>query len=64
MNRKMTPTATVSNRRDDYTADDWQSVREEAARAHNRRAAAYLLGMSMVGDFLEEGLAMMGYSCG
>jgi hypothetical protein len=49
--------------RDDYTAEDWQSVREEAARAHNRRTAAYLLGIPMVGDFLEEGLSLMGYSC-
>lgn len=49
--------------RDDYTADDWPTVREEAARAHNRRTAVYLLGIPMVGDFLEEGLSMMGYSC-
>ena len=49
--------------RDDYTAADWDSVHEEAARAHNRRTAAYLLGIPMVGDFLEEGLSMMGYSC-
>jgi uncharacterized protein DUF3775 len=49
--------------RDDYTAPDWESVRDEAARAHNRRTAAYLLGIPMVGDFLEEGLSLMGYSC-
>ena len=49
--------------RDDYTADDWPAVREEAAQAHNRRTAEYLLGMPLVGDFLEEGLSMLGYSC-
>lgn len=49
--------------RGDYTADDWPSVREEAARAHNQRTAAYLLGMPMLGDFLEEGLSLLGYSC-
>jgi hypothetical protein len=49
--------------RDDYSASDWQSVREEAARAHNNRTAEYLLGMPLVGDFLEEGLSMLGYSC-
>jgi len=49
--------------RDDYTAKDWPAVREEAARAHNDRTAAYLLGMPLVGDFLEEGLSMLGYSC-
>ena len=49
--------------REDYTADDWPAVREEAARAHNRRTAEYLLGIPQLGDFLEEGLAMLGYSC-
>ncbi len=49
--------------RDDYTAKDWQAVREEAARAHNNRTAAYLLGIPLLGDFLEEGLSMLGYSC-
>ena len=49
--------------RDDYTASDWASVREEAAAAHNERTASYLLGMPLLGDFLEEGLSMLGYSC-
>jgi hypothetical protein len=49
--------------RDDYTADDWPTVREEAARAHNKRTAQYLLGTPQLGDFLEEGLSMLGYSC-
>jgi hypothetical protein len=49
--------------RDDYSADDWSAVREEAARAHNQRTADYLLGTPLVGDFLEEGLSMLGYSC-
>lgn len=49
--------------RDDYSASDWPSVREEAARAHNNRTAEYLLGTPLVGDFLEEGLSMLGYSC-
>lgn len=49
--------------RDDYSADDWPAVREEAARAHNQRTAEYLLGIPMLGDFLEEGLSMLGYSC-
>ena len=48
--------------RDDYTAADWASVREEAAAAHNRRTASYLLGMPLLGDFLEEGLSLLGYS--
>lgn len=49
--------------REDYSASDWVDVREEAARAHNERTASYLLGMPMLGDFLEEGLSMLGYSC-
>jgi hypothetical protein len=49
--------------RDDYSASDWPAVREEAARAHNQRTASYLLGTPLVGDFLEEGLSMLGYSC-
>jgi len=49
--------------RDDNTAEDWPSVREEAARAYNGRTAAYLLGIPQLGDFLEEGLATLGYSC-
>jgi hypothetical protein len=49
--------------RDDYSADDWATVREEASRADNKRTANYLLGMPLLGDFLEEGLSMLGYSC-
>ena len=49
--------------RDDYSASDWQTVRDEAAQAHNERTADYLLGTPLVSDFLEEGLSMLGYSC-
>lgn len=49
--------------RDDYSANDWTTVREEATRAHNQRTAEYLLGTPLVGDYLEEGLSMLGYSC-
>ena len=49
--------------RDDYTANDWPAVREEAERAHNDRTAQYLLGIPLLSDFLEEGLSMLGYSC-
>jgi hypothetical protein len=49
--------------REDYSADDWMELREEAMRAHNKNTASYLLGMPMLGDFLEEGLSMLGYSC-
>jgi hypothetical protein len=48
--------------RDDYSAEDWAEVRAEAARAHNNRTARYLLGIPLLGDFLEEGLSLLGYS--
>jgi Protein of unknown function (DUF3775) len=49
--------------RDDYSAADWYALREEATRAHNHRTAHYLLGIPLLGDFLEEGLSTLGYSC-
>jgi hypothetical protein len=49
--------------RDDYAASEWPEVRAEAARAHNKRTAEYLLGTPLIGDFLEEGLSILGYSC-
>jgi hypothetical protein len=49
--------------RDDYGASDWPSVRAEAADAHNNRTANYLIGMPLLGDYLDEGLSMLGYSC-
>jgi hypothetical protein len=48
--------------RDDYTAEDWPAVRAEAASAHNKRTASYLIGMPLLGDFLEDGLSLLGYS--
>ena len=49
--------------RDDYTAEDWAEVRQQAADAHNDRTAAYLLGMPLLGDYLEEGISLLGLSC-
>ena len=49
--------------RNDYTAAEWPTVRDEAASAHNNRTADYLLGVPNLGDILEEGLSMLGYSC-
>jgi hypothetical protein len=52
--------------RDDNTIEDWPTLRQEAARAHGSQrdhTANYLLGMPMLGDYLEEGLAQFGLSC-
>jgi hypothetical protein len=49
--------------RDSGKASEWTETRREAARAHNNRTAAYLLGMPLLADFLEEGLSQLGLSC-
>jgi hypothetical protein len=49
--------------RGDADPSGWKALRAEAARAHNRRTARYLLGMPMLADFLEEGLSQCGFSC-
>jgi hypothetical protein len=49
--------------RGDGTLEEWDDLREEAARAHNRRTAAYLLGKPMLADHLEEALSQLGISC-
>ncbi len=49
--------------RGDGTLEDWDELRAEAARAHNKRTAEYLLGMPLLPDHLEEGLAQFGMSC-
>ena len=45
------------------TIDDWDECGAEAARAHNNRTAAYLVGMPTLGDHLEDGLSEFGRSC-
>jgi hypothetical protein len=49
--------------RGDGSLEDWNELRAEAARAHNNRTASYLLGMPLLGDYLEEALAEFGISC-
>jgi hypothetical protein len=47
--------------RDDYAAEEWQQVKAEAARAHNRHTARYLAGTPLLADFLANGLDILGY---
>ena len=49
--------------RGDGTIEDWEELRAEAARAHNSRTAAYLLGTPLLADHLEEALSQFGQSC-
>jgi hypothetical protein len=49
--------------RGDGTIEDWNDIRAEAARAHNRRTATYLLGMPLLPTQLEDALAQFGLSC-
>ncbi|HXW40561.1 MAG TPA: DUF3775 domain-containing protein [Xanthobacteraceae bacterium] len=49
--------------RGDGTLDDWDDLRAEAARAHNKRTAPYLLGMPLLADYLDEALSQFGLSC-
>lgn len=49
--------------RGDGGPDDWDSLRSEAARQHNNRTVAYLLGIPLLADHLEEGLSLLGHSC-
>ena len=49
--------------RGDGTLADWAELRDLAASRHNQRTASYLLGIPLLGDYLSEGLATLGYSC-
>ncbi|MGY3610186.1 MULTISPECIES: DUF3775 domain-containing protein [unclassified Bradyrhizobium] len=48
--------------RGDGELDEWDDLRAEAAHAHNKRTAEYLLGMPLLGDYLEEALSQFGHS--
>lgn len=50
--------------RGDGSREDWSTLRAEAARQHDGRAAApYLLAMPLLADYLADGLAQFGQTC-
>jgi len=49
--------------RGDGGIEDWAELRAEAARAHNRRTAAYLLGIPLLPDYLDEAISLFDISC-
>lgn len=46
--------------RGDYDPDEWSEAVAEARQRNHRRTSDYLLGMPMLGDWLEEGLEAIG----
>jgi hypothetical protein len=49
--------------REDYGPDDWEDLLQQAREAHNDHTDEYLIGIPLLGTFLEEGLSQLGYSC-
>ena len=49
--------------RGSYTVEEWADAVSEATRAHNDRTAQYLMGIPLLADYLEEGLAAFELSC-
>ncbi len=49
--------------RGDYTKDEWADAVAQAWQTRNERAVPYLIGIPLLGDYLEEGLSQLGYSC-
>jgi len=41
-----------------YSKEEWREALATARSEHSRRTAEYLLGLPLLGDYLEEGLAM------
>ena len=48
--------------RGDYDKAEWRDALEEARQIHDAKETAYLVGTPLLGDYLEEGLAQLGYS--
>jgi hypothetical protein len=45
-----------------YELGEWDQALETARTEHNKRTAQYLIGLPLLGDYLEEGLAAFGES--
>ena len=49
--------------RGDASVEEWDDLRSEAARTRNERTGAYLLGLPLLPEHLQEGLSQFGHSC-
>ncbi len=45
-----------------FTADEWEDALEETSNLDPSHIADYLVNMAQLGDYLEEGLAELGFS--
>ena len=48
--------------RGDGDLASWRELHAQAAQAHNQRTASYLIGTSMLADYLEEAMSQFGKS--
>ncbi len=48
--------------RGDFIKEEWREALEEARRIHDEKETDYLVGTPLLSDYLEEGLAQLGYS--
>ena len=46
-----------------YDKSEWNEALKIARQEHNNRTAHYLLGLPLLGDYLEEGLSQFGRGC-
>jgi hypothetical protein len=46
-----------------YDKSEWPEALQTARDEHNNRTAQYLLGLPLLGDYLEEGLSQFGQGC-
>lgn len=47
--------------RGDYDEDEWDTALEQARDSWNERTADYVIGTPLAGDYLAEGLDVLGY---
>jgi hypothetical protein len=48
--------------RGDYDKAEWREALQDARQIHDEKETTYLVGTPLLGDYLEEGLAQLGYS--
>lgn len=49
--------------RGDYTADLWEDAVRRAGETVDKTVVEYLVGIPLLGDYLEEALSQLGHSC-